>query len=119
MTAIPLIAGIAPNIISLITGLVHKKAPAVEAVLGPATGPLKFTEVLTAVMTALNASLQAGQITDVPHEDLVKVIIQAVVTSMKLAGILDGPTTIPAGTVPGLISYVLHPGQNLTVSVAP
>ncbi len=107
---IPLAIQFGPSIIDLITGLVHKHAPVAEANNGPKTGPIKFTEVFTNVITALQQAAAAGTIgKDLPPDDLVKTIIQAVVTSMQISGTL-GPTT---GQV-----IKLGPGQSITISVA-
>ncbi len=117
---IPLIAGLAPEIINLIAGLVHKQAPIVEATHGPATGPVKFGEVFASVIAALTTAANAGQIPKVlPSDDLIQVIIQAVVTSMKLSGSLEVPASGLAG--PGLpptqpvTPFSLHPGQSITI----
>lgn len=113
--AIPLIAAFAPQIISLIAGLVHKRAPIAEATHGPATGPVKFTDVLSDVMLKLQAAAGAGQIPkQLPGDDLIKLVIQSVVTSMKLEGLL-GENNIPAVTDSNAI--VLAPGQSITISV--
>jgi len=94
---IPLALPIASEIITLITGLVHSHAPAAEAQLAGGTGPVKFTQVFQAVMTQLQAAAAAGQIAGVlPSDEAVKVVIQAVVTSMKLQGQLDSSTPAPA-----------------------
>ena len=50
---IPLIAGIAPSIITLIASLVHKSAPAAESTNGSGTGPVKFAQVFQTVITSL------------------------------------------------------------------
>ena len=87
--AVPLITAIAPEIITLIAGLVHKQAPVAEAANGPSTGPVKFADVFGAVITALTSAAAAGQIPkQLPSNDIVKVVIQAVVSSMKLGGLL-------------------------------
>src|SRR4051812_39662100 len=87
--AVPLIASLAPTIIDLITSLVHKSAPTQEA-LGPKTGPLKFANVFGDVITSLTKAATAGQIDKaLPPDDTIKLIIQSVVTSMKLSGQLQ------------------------------
>ena len=101
---IPLIAAIAPEIINLITALVHKAAPAAEQTLGSGTGPVKFAQVFGDVMTALQNAAAAGQIPKaLPSDDIVKVVIQAAVNSMQLSGLLGAsdPTAVPAATVGG------------------
>ena len=115
--AVPLITAIAPEIITLITGLVHKQAPVAEAANCPSTGPVKFADVFGAVITALTSAAAAGQIPkQLPSDDIVKVVIQAVVSSMKLGGLLGSPTvTIPAPATAQ--SLVLKAGQSVTISV--
>lgn len=92
---IPLAATLAPSIIDLITSLVHHKAPQVEQQLGGGTGPVKFGDVFSYVMASLNAAATAGQIDkQLPSDDLVKLIIQSVVTSMNKFGMLGGTAPI-------------------------
>ncbi len=116
---VPLIAGLAPEIIKLIAGLVHKQAPVAEK-LGPGTGPVKFASVFGSVMEALTAAATAGQISKaLPSDEIVKVIIQAVVSSMQLSGIL-GPAPgsvpdVPAST--SLTPVILRPGQSIVITV--
>lgn len=106
---VPLIAGIAPSIISLITSLVHKHAPVAEAKLGSGTGPVKFADVFSSVLQALQQAAGAGAIDKtLPADDLIKLVIQAVVGSLKLQGGLD--ITPVSGQ-----SVALHAGQTLTV----
>ncbi len=110
---IPLVASLAPSLIGLIAGLVHKAAPIAEA-QGAGTGQVKFAEVLAAVMGSLTAATEAGQI-KMPDSETVKIVIQAVVSSMKLSGLLDGVVPLAVkGTVPAL---VLKAGQSVTISV--
>ena len=87
---IPLIAGLAPEIVNLIVGLVHPKAIAAEQKNGPLSGPVKFADVFVGVMKDLTAAHVAGTILVLPDDATVKVIIQAVVTSMQLSGYLGG-----------------------------
>lgn len=95
---VPLIAEIAPELINLIVGLVHKKAPIAEASNGPSTGAVKFSEVFQAVIAALNTAAAAGQINKaLPPDDTIKTIIQAVVQSMQLSGLIG---TQPQSTTP-------------------
>jgi hypothetical protein len=119
---IPLIATLAPAVIDLIAGLVHQKAPQAEAILGAGTGPVKFAEVFVGVMSDLAKASASGQITGgIPADGTVKMIIQAVVTSMKLSGTLG--TVVATVAVPGILaapqSLILAPGQTITISVAP
>ncbi len=118
---IPLIATLAPELINLIVGLVHKKAPEAE-VLGPGTGALKFADVFVGVMQDLIKAHAAGSLPGaLPDEATVKTIIQSIVTSLKLLGALGGaptpPVVVPApgGTVPQVV--VIRPGQSLTITV--
>src|SRR5579871_5790131 len=92
-TVLPLIASLAPNIIGLITSLVHKSAPQAEQQLGGGTGPVKFAQVFSDVMTALQQAAAAGSIDKtLPGDDAVKLVIQSVVASMKGLGLLDSAT---------------------------
>ena len=110
---IPLIAGLAPEIINLIVGLVHPKAIAAEQNNGPLTGPVKFADVFVAVMQDLANAHAAGRISGLPDDATVKVIIQAVVTSMQLSGYLGGAISAPA---PSAQSVVLKAGQSVLVT---
>jgi len=125
---IPLIAGMAPDLLKLIVGLVHTKAPAVEQQLGPGTGPVKFAAVFADVLGALGTAASAGVIDKtLPSDEKIKTIIQSVVTSMQLSGVLGTGSAAAAviGTGLGTISSMgtpqptitLSPGQILTVSV--
>ncbi len=125
--------GLAPtalnSAITLIAGLVHQKAPVLEDVRGPGTGPVKFTDLFGSVITDLQKAAAAGQIDKVlPSDDLIKLIMQSVVTSMKLQGQLDGVLTsiplqntnaatqkLPPSTVVSA-NYKLTPGMTLIVS---
>jgi hypothetical protein len=107
---VPLIASLAPSIISLIAGLVHKQAPVAETTHGPGTGPVKFTDVFNYVITALQSAAAAGQIDKaLPSDDAVKTIIQSVVTSMKLTGLL--------GDAPAPTSVTVANGTTATSSI--
>ncbi len=110
---VPLIAGLAPDIIKLITGLIHREAPAAEAVGGAGTGAVKFAQVFQSVTSSLNAAVSAGVIPKtLPSDDTIKMIIQAVVTSMQIGGMLTpAPTQAPGAQV-----VVLKAGQTITVS---
>lgn len=115
--AAPLIGAIAPQIISLITGLVHRQAPITEANNGPGTGLVKFADVFGAVVTALQSAAAAGSISPtLPSDDVIRAIIQAVITSMKLSGLLgDAVTPQPPGWTSRALA--LKPGESITISV--
>src|ERR1051326_5311339 len=108
---LPLIAGLGPELINLVVGLIHQKAPAAEA-MGPSTGPVKFADVFVAVMSDLTKAKAAGQIAVLPDDAVVKLIIQAVVMSMKLSGVLEGAKD--PGSGPQRIT--LSAGQSLVES---
>ncbi len=113
---IPLIASLAPSVINLITGLVHKTAPIVEATNGPATGPVKFASVFETVIGALQSAAAAGQIDkQLPPDDLIKLVIQSVVSSLKLSGQLGSDTVQPLASSQSL---VLKAGQTLTLTIS-
>ncbi len=113
---VPLIATVAPEIISLIAGLVHKHAPVVEAANGPSSGPVKFADLFGTVIGALTNAANVGTISKVlPSDDTVKIVMQAVVTSMKMMGLLNGVVTDAAV---GGQSIVLKAGQTITIGVA-
>jgi len=115
---IPLILGLAPEVVKLIVARAHKSAITAEAALGPDTGALKFGQVFGEVMTSLNDAANAGQIPKaLPADEAVKLIIESVVNSMKLSGALPGPgTTVPAASQTGQLS--LKPGQTLTITLS-
>lgn len=106
--AAPIAQAVLPEIISLIAGLVHKAAPAAEAANGPATGPVKFADVFVQVMGNLVKAHAAGQIATLPDDPTVKIIIQTVVTSMKLLGALS-----PAAPDQ---SIAIKAGQTITIT---
>ena len=115
----PLVLTEVPKLIDLIVGLVHKKAPAAESALGAGTGLVKLADVYTGTMQDLIKAKAAGTIPGLPDEAEVKIIIQAVVTSMKLLGGLgsinvQSPSELPATTQGPL---VLSSGQSITISV--
>jgi hypothetical protein len=118
---IPLLAGLAPEIVNLIVGLVHPKAIAAEQ-LGPATGLVKFADVFVSVMSDLVKAHAAGTIAVLPDEATVKVIIQAAVTSMQLSGLLGGSIAAPAPSaqspvaVPNRTDVALKGGQSILVT---
>jgi hypothetical protein len=118
---IPLLAGLAPEIVNLIVGLVHPKAIVAEQ-LGAATGPVKFADVFVSVMSDLGKAHAAGTIAVQPDDATVKVIIQAVVTSMKLSGYLGGAIAAPAPSPqspvagPNRTDVALKAGQSLLVT---
>lgn len=115
---IPLVATVAPEIIKLITGLVHKEAPKAEQ-LGSGTGPVKFAQVFASVVGSLTEAANAGQIPkQLPPDETIKTIVQAVVASLQLSGLLDKsavatPTQVPAGAQ----SITLSAGQSVTITV--
>lgn len=110
---IPVIATLAPELINLITSLVHQHAPIAEQNNGAGTGPVKFADVLLAVKDSLDKALKAGQIRELPEEASLQIIIQAVVTSMKISGTLTSSTTVIANPQ----AVTLTTGQSLTISV--
>lgn len=114
--AIPAALSIAPQIISLITGLVHHHAPIAQATTGPGTGAVRFADVFTAVMDSLQKAATAGTIDkSLPSEDLIKVVIQAVVTSLKMQGQLTGSAPSPLAS-DSVKQIVLAPGQSINIS---
>lgn len=129
---VPLAVQFLPGIIDLIAGLVHKKAPQVEGALGAGTGPVKFASVFEYVMSALTQAATAGQIPkELPSDDIVKTVIQSVVSSLKLQGLLTQEgiaavapvvpqvvapvATMPRMAGPGVIT--LASGQSVTIMV--
>lgn len=115
--AAPLIQTLGPGLIDLIAGLVHQKAPAAEQARGKGTGPVKYADVFAATMQDLINAHAAGQIPTLPDEALVKIVIQAVVTSMKLSGQLSSDPTAVALAASGSQSIILAAGQTLVVTV--
>ncbi len=123
-TVLPLIASLAPDIIGLITSLVHKSAPQAEQQLGAGTGPVKFAQVFGDVMTALQQAAAAGSIDKtLPSDDEVKLVIQSVVASMKGLGLLDSAMAAsilqpaaPTGSATKTVT--LHSGDTLTIAVS-
>ncbi len=114
---VPLIAGLAPTVINLITALVHKQAPVAEVTHGPGTGPVKFADVFGAVMTALQKAAAAGSISStLPSDDIVKVVIQAVVSSMQLMGALGSSAVIP-DTTAAVLAVTPTPSGQPTISL--
>jgi hypothetical protein len=114
----PLVLTELPKLVDLIVGLIHKQAPVAEASGGPGTGPVKFADVFVAVMNDLAKASASNQIPGIPADGTVKTIIQAVVTSMKLSGVLgsmsvSSPAELPATQGP----LVLSAGQSITISV--
>lgn len=91
---IPLIAGIAPSVIQLISALVHKFAPQAEQKYGAGTGPIKFADVFNNVIIALQQAAASGAIDKtLPPDELIKAIIEAVVNSLNINGQLSTPVT--------------------------
>lgn len=116
--AIPLIAGILPDVINLISALVHKHAPTAEQAGTTGTGAVKFADVFTAIMKDLVAAHAAGTIPTLPDDATVKIIQQAVVNSLKLLGALSTPTPdpVPAGASSQVIT--VKSGDAITIRVA-
>ena len=116
----PLLPVIGNDIISLITGLVHQKAPVAQAANPvPGTGAVRFVDVFTGTMQTLVDLHAKGQIAGpLPDESIVKIIIQAVVTSMKLPGGLLGSPAPASSSSSSVQSIVLTAGQSLSISVA-
>jgi hypothetical protein len=111
---IPLIAGLAPSIINLITSLIHQNAPVAETTYGPGTGPVKFADVFASVIAALQKAAAAGAIDKaLPSDEIIKAIIQAVVTSMQMSGQLGETPAQPGGPASSIGSV----GQVITVRV--
>ena len=117
---VPLIGALAPDIINLITSLVHSHAAKAEAQLGSGTGPAKFGQVFTAVMQDLQNAAATGLISkQLPPDDVVQTIIQSTVTSMKLSGLLSPIAPVAKTASPPTssnLSVSLASGQSLTIS---
>ncbi len=109
---IPLALSLAPEIINLIASLVHQHAPVAEQQGSTGTGPVKFADVFVDVMKDLTSAHAQGQIAILPDDGTVKTIIQAVVTSMKLSGLLDGSASAATAAIP----LTLKAGQTLTIT---
>lgn len=120
------LAPLAPALIQLITGLVHPAAQQAEQHYGPGTGPVKFADVFGKVIAALQSAAAAGQIDKtLPSDETVKMIIEAVISSMNLTGQLTGTTAVPepsgrsgSQNVTATQTVILKPGQSLTVTGA-
>ncbi len=103
-----------PVLANLIAGLVHRHAPAIEQQYGPGTGQVKIPELFDRVIGDLTKAATAGTIGKaLPSDDIVRVVIQSVVSSMKLSGQLDAAAPVPAGQ-----AVTLRAGQSLTITVA-
>jgi hypothetical protein len=114
---VPLVLAALPELLKvispLISALVHQHAPVIEAQQGPGTGPVKIADLNLIVMAALIKAHAAGEITcDLPSPELVKVMVQTAVSSMKAAGMLKSPA--PGSTGPQDIT--LGPGQIVTIT---
>jgi len=114
---VPLIEGLGPPLINFLTGLIHKKALEAEQTHGPKSGPLKFADVFVGVMNDVAKAKAAGTISVMPDDNLVKIIIQAVTTSMMISGTLNGDNNpAPAVTVDSTSKqFVLKPGESVTI----
>ncbi len=109
---------LAPGIFDLIAGLVHRKAPEAQAALGAGTGPVKFADVFTGVMNDLAKAHAAGQLPGpIPDDATVKLIIQAIVSSMNLLGLLDGIPAVLTAPASSSQAIMIKPGQILTITV--
>ena len=118
--AIPLIAAavttLGPEIISLLASLTHKAAPVAEAAHGPGTGPVKFADLFVSVMGDMARAHAQGQIAVLPDDATAKLVIQSVLSSLKILGLLDGPAA-PVPTPIASQSVSLKAGQSITISV--
>ncbi len=104
-----------PVVANLIAGLVHRHAPAIEQQYGPGTGPVKLPDLFAAVIGDLQRAAAAGTIPkQLPSDDLIRVVVQSVVSSMKLSGLLE--SAVPALATPQAVT--LRAGQSLTITVA-
>ncbi|GAC1496113.1 MAG: hypothetical protein NVS1B6_00930 [Steroidobacteraceae bacterium] len=99
--AIPLILGLTPTILDLIVRLTHLRAPVAEHQLGSGTGPVKFGDVFSSVMASLTSAAAAGQIEKaLPSDDVIRLLIQATISSMKAMGLLETPASPVASSSP-------------------
>jgi D-alanyl-D-alanine dipeptidase len=115
---IPLLAGLAPSIVDLIAALTHRSAPVAEATFGAKAGPVKLATVLSDVMVDLQRAAAAGTIPkELPSDQTISTVVQSVISSMKLSGLLDSPTQPAAPQATQGASYVLKPGQSVTITV--
>lgn len=109
------------TIAGLIASLVHPAAKAAEAQIGSGGGPVKLSQVFEAVIGWLQKAAAVGTIPkELPSDDTIKMIIQAVVSSMKISGLLgDAPTTVPTNAPVGSPDgIILKAGQSVTITVA-
>lgn len=106
-----------PEVIKLIAGLVHKHAPVAEQQYGPGTGPAKFGSVFAKVISDLQNAAAAGAIPkELPTDEAIKAVIESVVTSLNLQGLLGAPNAPAATQSPGTQAIKLAPGGSVTVS---
>ena len=114
---IPILAPIGMELINLIVGLVHQRAPVAEQQLGAGTGAAKFGQVFGDVIAALNKAAVAGQINKaLPPDETIQVIIQAALAGMKLSGLLSGDPFPGAAGPLSSQAISLKPGQSLLVT---
>jgi hypothetical protein len=113
---IPLIMGLAPDVINLVTSLVHSSATKAETTFGPGTGPVKAAQVFSDVITALTSAATIGTISKIlPPDDTIRLIIQSTVQSMQLSGLIGGTSSVPAVSA-NPASIKLSAGQSITIS---
>jgi hypothetical protein len=121
----PIFESLAPQVIALITALVHKHAAAAQAQLGVGTGPVKLAQVLTAVNSDLSDAAKAGTIPPVTATGSVAQVVQSVVGSMKLSGLLGASAASPAvaaktvsaaNATTGSLVVNMKPGETITIS---
>jgi len=113
---IPMALTLAPQLFNLIAGLVHKHAPVAEAQFGAGTGPVKLADVFTKVITDLQNAAVAGTIDkNLPSDELIKTIIQSVVSSLNLQGQLGGATA-SVQPIAGLTAMVAASPQKILVA---
>lgn len=112
---IPLIAGLLPDVIKLVTSLAHPAVKEAET-LGPGTGPVKLAQVFEIVKSGLQSALIAKTVTDpLPSDDLIKIVIQAVVNALQLEGAL-GITSTPSVSATGSQALTLKAGQGVSIT---
>jgi len=112
---IPIITGLAPALIELIAGLVHQFAPREEQQLGAGTGQAKMANVFSDVVQSLQKAAAVGTIPkELPPDQTIGLIIQSVVSSMKLSGLLEPP---PTATLAPAQDITLRPGQSVRITV--
>jgi hypothetical protein len=109
----------------LIAGLVHKNAPIVQASNGPSTGPIKLGDLVMLVQKALIGAHAAGTLTGtLPDDATVGVIVQSMISIMKLPGGQLGPAVAgspasgdPVSVKSGTPVTLTIGGQSVTITV--